>query len=207
MTRSVTASTLVAAATAIAALIWGYRVLFPTDEQRIRGELADLVDAANETLVDEPVARLAAAARIGRHFTDAVVVEFGEPYGRIDGRQAVIAFAGRGRGSDARIGIENVRISVADVTATVTLTVTFTEPKPDGPPATAARDVTLLMNLVGDRWLIARASIVAESESRVSGDRSSHLLRGLTVRLDHQAQRVAFGRTRGPAVGTDPIHR
>ena len=38
MTLSTRASTIVAAATGIAALIWGYRVLFPTDEQlRERG--------------------------------------------------------------------------------------------------------------------------------------------------------------------------
>lgn len=165
------ASHLVAVVTLVAGLAWSYRLLFPSDEQNIRDELDDLIESANAAASEDAAARLANAARLGRHFTPDVIVELGSPYGRLDGRERVVAFAGRGRGTAWRIEIERVRVSIASAdAATVRLTATVTETLPGDQTDVAAREVLLGMRRVNDRWLIAAATVLAAADSRASAD-------------------------------------
>lgn len=195
------ASHLVAAATVVAALVWGYRALFPSDERLIRRELADLVESANAVAIDDGVARLAAAARVGQHFTPDATVDFGPPYGRLDGRDRLVAFAAAGHGTSWRVEIARVQVVIdAAQSARVRLTATVTNERPDGGIEADARELALGLRRVERRWLIAQFEAFLR-------DGSSRLSRHVPLRLGEQPQRIAFGRAGRAGIGSHTIHR
>jgi hypothetical protein len=142
-------------------------------ERRIARRLDELAGAASaDGPAESPVARMAAAGRVGRYFTEDVRVEAdGALWSQ--GRDAVVALAAQGR---AAIDQLHVRVSDVEVTlsgsdsATAYLTLVVSgaaRTGPDGAPAGIsgrtpspdgildARELLLTLRRVDGDWLIA----------------------------------------------------
>lgn len=147
----------------LAAAFLTWRVLFPSDEQRIRARIAELETAVN-TRSGDGVGRLADAARLLSFFTDDVVIEPGGPYPPIRGRQALVAVLGRASEPGGfELAFEDVSVNVAssgsDAAARLTATLTWTNAR-TGERSLDAREIEADLRKIEGEWKIAGARAV-----------------------------------------------
>lgn len=153
---------LVAIALAVAAF-FTWRVLFPSDAQRIHARIGELATAVN-TRSSDGIGRLADAARMLSFFTADVVIEPGAPYAPIHGRQALVAVLGRASEPGGfTLAFEDVSVEVApsgtDATARMTATLTWTNAR-TGERSLDAREIEVDLREIDGEWTIAGARAI-----------------------------------------------
>jgi hypothetical protein len=173
LTRAARAAVLLTLALAV---VWGIRVLFPSDEQLVRRALAETASALDA--LAGPRTRglppLAGAANFAGHFTPDLVLDLGRPFGLIEGRDQLVALAARGTAREWHISIGDIRVSPASSgMALVRLTITATSVASDGERSLERRTLNVGMRRVEKRWLIARVEVVegGESLAAIEGER------------------------------------
>ena len=85
-------------------------VLFPSEEQKIVRRLEELADAASADTEPNPIIQMASAARVGRYFTEDVVVDRGDGSEPLRGRDSITALA-----AQARTAIQDLNVRFTDV--------------------------------------------------------------------------------------------
>lgn len=149
----------IVAAALLAGLAWW--ILSPSDERRIRARLDEIEDTVNSEASDG-LGRLADAARLASFFTEDVVIEAGQPYPPMRGRQALMA-AVSAAGSAAggfELALVDVEVAVgpaeAEATAHLTATLTWTNVQ-TGERTIDAREIELTLRELNDEWLVSAA--------------------------------------------------
>jgi ketosteroid isomerase-like protein len=149
---------------AVVAAWLAWKTLFPSEEQRIRARLDEIVDAVNAPSADG-LAKLADAARLASFFTEDVAIDPGAPYPALRGRDAIVAAAaaaGRAAGG-FELSFVDVQIAAGDggdtATAHLTLTLTWTNAQ-TGAPTMDAREVELALRKEAGEWRVAGATPV-----------------------------------------------
>ena len=89
-------------------------VLFPSEEQKIVRRLEELADAASTDTEPNPIIQMANAARVGRYFTEDVVIDRGDGSEPLRGRDSIIALA-----AQAGAAIQDLHVRCTDVDITV----------------------------------------------------------------------------------------
>lgn len=145
---------IVLAIVAAAAAVWAYRTFFPSDEQRIRQRLDEIVALVNRDA--DGLDAISRAARIGRAFTDDVVVELrrGAP---IRGKDTLMAMAARvqPRTDGVNLAIRDVNVAVLNAgEARVELTATWDDPSDSSQPLDAT-ELRLHWVERDGQWLIS----------------------------------------------------
>lgn len=140
-------------------LVW--KTMFPSEEERVRARLDQIVDTVNAQSTDG-LGKLADAARLASFFTEDVTIDPGQPYPPMRGRDAVVAAAataGRSAGG-FELSFVDVQVSVgADATATAHLTVTLTWTNAQtGAPTMDAREVEVALRKEEGEWRVAGAT-------------------------------------------------
>jgi ketosteroid isomerase-like protein len=127
---------IVVAAVVVLAGVWLWRLLFPSDEARIRQILRAVAETASVKANTHPLVRLGGANKLAGFFTRDVVVEVdGVPVQlhSINGREELIQAV-----TAARASVEEVKVEFLDVQVTV---------EPDG--QTASAHLTALAHVTG----------------------------------------------------------
>jgi ketosteroid isomerase-like protein len=141
-----------------------WKTLFPSEEQRIRARLDEIVETVNAPSADG-LGKIADAVRLASFFTEDVTIEPGQPYPTMRGRDAVVAAAaaaGRAAGG-FELSFADVQVAVGDgetATAHLTLTLTWTNAQ-TGAPTMDAREVELALRKEEGEWRVAVATPVA----------------------------------------------
>ena len=143
---------------AVVAAWLAWKTLFPSEEQRIRARLDEIVDTVNAPSADG-LAKLADAARLASFFTEDVTIDPGAPYPTMRGRDAIVAAAaaaGRATGdSSCRSWTFRWQSgTAATATAHLTLTLTWTNVQ-TGAPTMDAREVELALRKEAGEWRVA----------------------------------------------------
>jgi ketosteroid isomerase-like protein len=140
-----------------------WRTLFPSEEQRIRARLDQIVDTVNAPSADG-LGKMADAARLASYFTADVTIDPGQPYPPMRGRDAVVAAAaaaGRAAGG-FELSFADVEVAVGNgdtATAHLTLTLTWTNAQ-TGAPTLDAREIELALRKEAGEWRVATATPV-----------------------------------------------
>ena len=101
----------------VAAGIWLYPILFPSEEKVIRKRLKELEQLLSTSSKESPIAKLGNAAKIGTYFSPDVQISFdlpGEGHFEVNGSDEIIALATRVRELPG-----GVQVQFLDVTVTV----------------------------------------------------------------------------------------
>jgi ketosteroid isomerase-like protein len=153
---------------AVVAAWLAWKTLFPSEEQRIRARLDEIVDTVNAPSADG-LAKLADAARLVSFFTEDVTIDPGVPYPTMRGRDAIVAAAaaaGRAAGG-FELSFVDVQVAVGDggdtATAHLTVTLTWTNVQ-SGAPTMDAREVELALRKEAGEWRVAGATPVETLE-------------------------------------------
>jgi hypothetical protein len=148
-------------------LAWGW---FQGEEGRVRRRLAALAADASLGAPESEMTRLANAARLRRYFDERAVLEPGEGFAPIEGRETIAALAARARALDRPFRLEFVDLQVAvdraRAVATVTLTARVTGSAPEGGRWVDGRELELTMSRTTGEWLITRARVVEAIRAR-----------------------------------------
>lgn len=102
---------------AVLAAVWVWRLLFPSDEARIRGLLAEVAESASLKPNTNPLIKLGGANKLAGFFTaDAVIEVEGAPVAAraINGREELVQVV-----TAARVSVEAVKVEFLDVEVTV----------------------------------------------------------------------------------------
>jgi SnoaL-like domain len=154
-------------AAVLAAGVWGWHTWRPGDERAIRRQLDRLADTVNEILPEQAagVGSVARAAQVGGFFTEDVVVDLGQGFAPMHGRETVIAMAARlpsGPGSftlrfdDVTVTVDPAT-SLADVRLAATLTA---RNQSSGERTVDARELQLAMRKTDSVWRITHVTAV-----------------------------------------------
>lgn len=146
---------------ALLVVIWGVRALFPSEARRIRQRLDELAETASIEAGEPPLVRMSRAARIGRYFIEDAVVDLGDPFRPIRGREAVIGAAARIPVRQEGVTFEFVDVQVVvppdEQTATVRLTAQSSGLDfRTGDHVIEARELDMTLRQLEGEWLIAR---------------------------------------------------
>jgi ketosteroid isomerase-like protein len=148
----------------------GWKTLFPSEEQRIRARLDQIVDTVNTPPADG-LGQIADAARLASYFTEDATIDPGAPYPTLRGRDAIVAAAaaaGRAAGG-FELSFADVEVTVRDAdtaAAHLTLTLTWTNVQ-TGAPTMDAREVELALRKEAGEWRVAGATPVQTLERPV----------------------------------------
>lgn len=143
------------AAIVIAAAVFAWRAVFPSDEREIRRQLTRVAEQVNAQ--PQGLSALANAADIGSAFADDVVIDLGQG-GPIRGRNTLMAIVARlqPRTSRYEVRIRDMDVRVEDSQrASVDLSATTS-----GENGMDAREFQLQMVKRDGKWLIARVTSV-----------------------------------------------
>jgi hypothetical protein len=159
----------VIAVAASAAVVWVGLLLFPSEERQIRGRLRELALAASLEGTETEMVRLTKAAQVSKYFAQDVVVDLGEPYPPIEGRDSLVAMAARAGPPGGVLQIEFVDVEVtvdADArTARVSLTAKATGRAPaGGRDPVDARELSLTLRKADGPWVISRIDVLRTLE-------------------------------------------
>jgi len=157
--------TLVLAAIAVVILAWlSWRMLWPSDEQRIHRRLQAFAADFNAGTT-EGLGTVTRAAKIGSYFTDDIVVDLGPGTPPIHGRDTLAGMAARLQPRTAAFTVELVDITPVvhdDGTADVSLTTAFKRQSlATGEESIDARELALKMKKVGGEWRVMRVTAVS----------------------------------------------
>jgi SnoaL-like domain len=139
----------------LAAAIFAWRTVFPSDERQIRRQLTRVAEDINEQR--QGLGAVATAADVGSAFADDVVIDLGEGT-PIRGRDTLMAIVARlqPRTSRYEVRIRDMVVHIADVdSAFVDLSATTS-----GENGMDAREFQLAMVKRHGSWLIARVKPV-----------------------------------------------
>jgi uncharacterized protein (TIGR02246 family) len=143
------------AAVVIAAAMFAWRTVFPSDERQIRRQLTHVAEEVNEQR--QGLSAIAHAADVASAFADDVVIDLGEG-APIRGRDTLMAIVARLQPRTSRYEVRirdmNVRVD-APGTASVDLSATTS-----GENGMDAREFQLQMVKREGKWLIARVTPV-----------------------------------------------
>jgi hypothetical protein len=142
----------------IAACAWW---LLPTDARRIRAACHELADRVSAPASEPDLARLARAAQIARHLALDVVIEVEGSDLRIEGRNAVVSYAGRMRsGLDRRVTLGEIEITIDGRSASAETTATAQESGPgDGPARVDVRNLVMTWVRTEDGWQMSHLRV------------------------------------------------
>jgi hypothetical protein len=144
-----------------------YSWYWPSDEGRIRDALDDLAATVSEPDGDG-LGQMARAARLGSFFAQDVVVDLGAPYGRIEGRDTVMALAAKapvpGEGLDVRFVDVSIDVAPGGEDAVVHLTATVASRGRPFDSSLDAKELEMAWRKVDDTWVIARVIGVSPLE-------------------------------------------
>jgi SnoaL-like protein len=143
----------------VAAVGFGWRAVFPSDERQIRRQLTQVAEAVNEQR--QGLSAIAQAADVASAFADDVVIDLGEG-APIRGRETLMAIVARlqPRTSRYEVRIRDMNVQVdAGESASVDLSATTS-----GDNGMDAREFQLQMVKREGKWLIARVKPVAVLE-------------------------------------------
>jgi hypothetical protein len=140
------------AAIAIAAAVFAWRAVFPSDERQIRRQLTRVAEQVNEQ--SEGLAAVARAAGVGSAFAEDVVIDLGQG-APIRGRDTLMAIVARvqPRTSRYEVQIRDMNITVADDDRSAFVDLSSTT---SGENGMDAREFKLEMVKREGTWLIAR---------------------------------------------------
>lgn len=135
--------------------------LFPSDEAQIRGVLeriAEGVSGAGAGEGEGGLDRLARLAALQEEFAPDAAIDAGPPFGRVNGRQAIVAAAARVGGAARRVELTfpDVAITVADdrESAEAVVTAQAEYDANAGGRVVDARELDLRFARVDGRWVI-----------------------------------------------------
>ena len=152
----------------VAAVVAGtVRAWLASDRRLIERQLDRLAAAASVIGSEVPVARMAAAARVGEFFTSDVIISADDGSSTIGGRDAVTALAMQARGASGalRVSFDDVQIALTDSTgATVYMTASASSRDAQGAGLLDAREVSVTLRKVEGAWLIARVDVLRTLE-------------------------------------------
>jgi hypothetical protein len=144
-----------------------YSWYWPGDEGRIQAALDDLATTVGEPGGDG-IGQMARAAHIGSFFARDVVVDLGQPFSRIDGRDTLMALAAKmqvpGEGLDVRFVDVSIDVAPGGADATVHLTATVASRGRPFDNGLDAKELEMEWRKVDDTWLIARVTGVSPLE-------------------------------------------
>ena len=144
------------AAIVVAAAVFTWRAVFPSDERQIRRQLTRVAEQVNEQ--SEGLAAVARAADVGSAFADEVVIDLGQG-APIRGRDTLMAIVARVQPRTSRYEVKirdmNIRVADDDRLAFVDLSATTS-----GENGMDAREFKLEMVKREGTWLIARVTPV-----------------------------------------------
>ena len=160
---------------ALLVVVWGAGALFPSEERRIRQRLDELAETASMEAGEPPLVRMSRAARIGRHFTENVVVDLGDPFRLIRGREAAIGAAARipVRPEGVTFEFVDVQVVVAPDEQTATVRLTAQGSGLDvgtGDQVIDARELDMTLRQLAGEWLIGRVDGIEVIERPGGGD-------------------------------------
>ena len=139
----------------LAAAVFGWRTVFPSDERQIRRQLTRVAEHVNEK--PQGLSAIAQAADVASAFADDVVIDLGEGT-PIRGRDMVMGIVARlqPRTSRYEVRIRDMDVRVDDAgSASVDLSATTS-----GDNGMDAREFQLAMVKRDGRWLITRVTPV-----------------------------------------------
>ena len=138
-----------------------YFVLQPwlsSDERVIRTRLDELADTVSRARQEQGVMRLGLAVNIGEFLTPDVLIDPGEPFPAIRGREAIVAMAAKAPvpGGGVRIEFVDVQVWVAEdrQSATAYLTVTGEATDRSDRDVVDARELEMSLRKTDGEWLI-----------------------------------------------------
>ena len=138
-----------------------------SDRRLIARQLDDLAVTLSVEGNEAPVARMAAAARVGRFVTDDVIISADGGSSTVEGRDGVVALAAQARGASGalRVSFDDVQIALTDPTgATVYMTASASSRDAQGASLLDAREVSVTLRKVEGAWLIARVDVLRTLE-------------------------------------------
>jgi len=95
---------------AVAAVTWW---LFSSDERRIRSGLEELAQTASIPANEQELGRAARLSRLGRLLTNDVVLDAGQPFGSVNGRETLLGLAAQVRALPGGLRVELKDVTVA----------------------------------------------------------------------------------------------
>lgn len=146
---------------AVAASVWVYLAVFPSEERIIIGRLNELA-AASSSSAENPVVRMVQVAGLGRFFTQDVRLQLG-PGVVQEGRDGVLALAARWRPSgDMRVELPDIEVQVAPnrTVASVHLTVKVSGRNGNRAKVVDARELEIQLSKHESEWLIESVEAV-----------------------------------------------
>jgi hypothetical protein len=163
--RTVTRLALVLALAGLGYVLYSW--YWPGDEGRIQEALDDLAATVGEPGGDG-LGQMARAARIGSFFARDVVIDLGQPYARIEGRDTLMALAAKmqvpGEGLDVRFVDVSIDVAPGGTDAVVHLTATVASRGRPFDSGLDAKELEMNWRKVDDTWLIAHVTGVSTLE-------------------------------------------
>jgi ketosteroid isomerase-like protein len=143
---------------------WLYRELFPGDESRLRGLLANVAKAATLRANENPLVRLAEANKLAGFFSEDVVVHIdvtGLEGKEIQGREELqqTATAARASLQSAEVQFPDARLEIAPDRESATAEVTATADI-NGEKNTVVQELKVLFKKIDGQWKITRVDTV-----------------------------------------------
>ena len=147
----------------LAAAYVGYRVLWPSQEDQLRGALAALAATVSVPEQEGDLPRLARVQQAKNYLVEDLLVEV-EDGPVMGGREAVLGAlaAAKVRGpARVRFTDVSVRLQGDERSASVTATVEIEQPDPrSGTPSVDAREVDMTWVRPDNSWVLQRARLV-----------------------------------------------
>ena len=162
----------IALAILVVVAVGGAYLWWSSPERQIRRVLSDIAEALSYDAPATALGAASSAASLQPYFAPDVTIEPGEPYGRVKGRDAVLAAAARLRSRAAAFRVEfvDLQVSLAADKRSARIDCTATATVQDGPGQESmdAREIMMTMNTMDGRWVItwARAVDVLEPVTR-----------------------------------------
>ena len=143
---------------------WLCRELFPSDETRLRGLLADVAKAASLKVNENPLVRLAGANKLAGFFSEDVVVhidvsglEGKQIQGREEFRQTVTG--ARASLQSAEVQFPDAKLEIAADRESATAEVTATADI-NGEKNTVVQELKVLFKKIDGKWKITQVDTV-----------------------------------------------
>jgi hypothetical protein len=144
---------------AVVVAYYAYDRLFPDDNHRIRTVLDDLAATVSHTGGDG-LSQLTQAAKLGRFFTQDVVIDLGSGFSPIRGRDTVMALAAKaqipGEGFHVRFVDVTVSVDPSGVRAVAGMTATVQGRSLSDLQAIDAKELEMELQKVDGEWRIDR---------------------------------------------------